>query len=156
MAIRIRPLEPSDVELAAVCELRKAAFFAQSPRTIAEDIAGLRRFAKADGFEVALVAEDGGSILGTCLFVRQELNPVHDLSPWLAGLVVRPERRKQGIGSLLAQGIESHAADVGCRKLHLYTGDAEAFYVRLGWTVADRFVEDAEPMCLMQKIISPA
>lgn len=138
-----------------MCELRKAAFFAASARTIAEDMAGLRRLA-ADDFEVALVAEGGGGILGACLFVRRELNPHHALSPWLAGLVVRPEGRRQGIGSALVRSVESHAAKLGCRKLHLYTGGAELFYARLAWAVADRFVEDGVPMCLMRKAILSA
>jgi hypothetical protein len=46
--------------------------------------------------QVALVAKLDGVPAGTCLLVRSELDPCHPVSPWLAGLYVALEHRRQG------------------------------------------------------------
>ncbi len=101
--------------------------------------------------EIALLAEVRGIPAGTCLLARYEIDSVHDLTPWLAGLFVAPEFRKQSIGRELATAIEDHAQEVGCNRLHLYTNSAEAYYARLGWLVSEHFLWDGRPFVLMYR-----
>ncbi len=82
----VRRLASADVPAAA--GLRHAAFFADGKRSLDEDVAGLFDLLGGDGYEAAFVADGGGRPVGTCLFVREEIGSLHDLSPWLAGLVV--------------------------------------------------------------------
>ena len=69
---------------------------------------------------------------------RAEIEPNHDVSPWLAGLFVVPERRRKGAGAILVRAIEDQARQRGFSRLYLYTTDAIGFYARLGWSVLDR------------------
>jgi predicted N-acetyltransferase YhbS len=143
----IRPAIIADIPV--IARLRWLAFFDGTDRTEDDDAADLLALLGGDGFEVALVAELDGAVVGTCLMVRHELPPAHDLSPWLAGLVVAAEQRKRGIGVDLVAAIEAHAIDRGVDRIHLYTGTAEPFYARLGWRVAERSIDDEEETVLM-------
>ncbi|TPL60313.1 GNAT family N-acetyltransferase [Mesorhizobium sp. B2-4-2] len=147
MAPMIEPMTESDVE--AMARLRVAAFFEGSARTPDEDAAGLRRLLAGDGFETALEARIGEVSVGTCLLVRHELEPSHDLTPWLAGLVVDRNHRNKGIGGALVRAIEAHGASIGAERLYLYTWEARDFYAGLGWVVVEPFEQDGHPMQLM-------
>ncbi|WP_136618596.1 GNAT family N-acetyltransferase [Mesorhizobium norvegicum] len=143
----IEPMDERDV--AAVARLRLATFFEGTARTVEEDAAGLRRLLAGDGFEVAFVARLGDIPVGTCLLVRHELEPAHDLTPWLAGLVVDARYRGAGIGSALVRATEAHAAARGVETLYLYTWEARDFYAALGWNMIEVFGQDDETMALM-------
>ena len=145
----IEPMTERDVE--AVTRLRVAAFFEGSARTADEDAAGLRLLLAGDGFETALVARVDDVSVGTCLLVRHELEPAHNLTPWLAGLVVDDAHRGRGIGRALVAAIEAHAASIGVERLYLYTWEARDFYAGLGWVVGERLKQDGHPMLLMAR-----
>lgn len=149
--MRILPLIPSHID--AVAAMRVDAFFAGSSRTQEVDAAGLAHLIAGDGFEAAFVCEIDEQAVGSCLFVRRELDPAHDLTPWLAGLVVAPAFRRRGIGGQLVKAVEDHARSVGCSALHLYTDEAETFYAGLGWKAAVRFTVDGEPSVLMTRAL---
>jgi predicted N-acetyltransferase YhbS len=140
-----------DVE--AVARLRLATFFAGTARTLDDDVAGLRGLLDGDGFEAAFVARDGGKPVGSCLLVRHEIDEAHDLTPWLAGLVVEPACRGLGIGEGLVRTVEAQAAAAGVDTLHLYTWEARRFYERLGWSAVETFMEEGEPMLLMRRAL---
>ncbi|MDX8503768.1 GNAT family N-acetyltransferase [Mesorhizobium sp. VK22E] len=138
-----------DVE--AIARLRLAAFFEGTGRTLEEDMAGLRGLIASGGFEAAFVARLGGSPIGSCLFVCNEIDPAHDLTPWLAGLIVDQNYRGRGVGAALLKAVEAHAASVGVDKLYLYTWQARCFYQALGWTAIETFEQGGEPMVLMER-----
>ena len=145
----IEAMTERDVE--AVARLRVAAFFEGSARTADEDAAGLRLLLAGDGFETALVARIGDAPVGTCLLVRHELEPAHDLTPWLAGVVVDRNHRNKRIGRALVAAIEAHAASLGVERLYLYTWEARDFYAGLGWVAIEPFEQDGHPMLLMAR-----
>jgi len=150
MTVVIEPMNDQDVE--SVARLRLAAFFEGTDRSLGEDMAGLRELLIADdGSEVSLVARVGGALAGTVLLVRSELDGPHDLTPWLAGLVVARDFRLKGIGTMLVRAVEAHAAAMGVQTLHLYTWEAQGFYAALGWRGIERFQQDGEPMMLMAR-----
>ena len=70
-------------------------------------------FASDQGRRVALVAKADGEPIGTCLLVESEIEPNHDVSPWLAGLFVVPEYRRWGAGAVLVRAIEDQARQRG-------------------------------------------
>ena len=143
----IGPMRERDV--AAVARLRMATFFEGTARTVEEDAAGLRELLAGDGFEAAFVARIGDVAVGTCLLARHELEPAHDLTPWLAGLAVDGGHRNKGIGSALVRATEAHAAARGVETLYLYTWEARDFYASLGWNMIEVFAQDDETMALM-------
>lgn len=151
MSTTIEAMAERDVE--PIARPRLAAFFAGIGRTLAEDAAGLRELLGGDGFEAAFVARDQGLPIGSCLLVRDEIDPAHDLTPWLAGLIVDQDHRGRGIGTALVRAVEAHAASAGVRRLYLYTWQARRFYEALGWVEVQTFTQDGEPMALMSRAL---
>ncbi|QPC90917.1 GNAT family N-acetyltransferase [Mesorhizobium sp. INR15] len=145
----IEPMVESDVT--TVARMRVAAFFEGTGRTLEDDAADLRKLLLGDGFEAAFVARIGGVPVGTCLLVRHELEPAHELTPWLAGLVVDAGHRHKGIGAALVKAVEAHAASAGVEMLYLYTWEAREFYAALGWGAVESVEQDGETMMLMAR-----
>lgn len=131
--------------------LRCAAFFEGSDRTPQQDAGELCALVKNSDFETALVALLGNEPVGSVLLVSHELDASHDLSPWLAGLVVAETHRRLGIGRALVRALEDRARALGVETLYLYTWQARDFYARLGWSAMETFVQDDEPMTLMAR-----
>ena len=130
-------VEPGTREL-AICARWRATAFSVLQASFEEELRSLELFASDQTQGVALVAKVDGEPIGTCLLVGSEIEPNHDVSPWLAGLFVVPERRRKGAGAILVRAIEDQARQRGFPRLYLYTTDAVGFYARLGWSVLDR------------------
>jgi GNAT superfamily N-acetyltransferase len=135
--VRTFSLQPGMKEVATCAQWRVDAFAGVIGASFDDELASLDRFIADQRHQVALVAARDGNAAGTCLLVPSEIEPLHDVSPWLAGLFVAPEHRRHGIGQLLVRAIENEARLRGHPKLHLYTTDAVRFYEPLGWTVQD-------------------
>lgn len=56
----------------------------------------------------------------------------------LRSLVVVPERRTQGVGSLLVTHVERYASSHGVRRLFLLTTTAQAFFASRGYAALER------------------
>ena len=54
------------------------------------------------------------------------------LSPWLAGLLVDPQRRRQGVGNALVRHACSAALAAGHHAVHLFTA-TPGYYTPAGW-----------------------
>lgn len=138
-------------EIALCARWRVEAFAGVIGASIEDEIASLERFVADRPDQVAIVAERDGSTAGTCLLVPSEIDPLHDLSPWLAGLYVSPEHRRHGVGSALVRAVENEARMRGHQALYLYTTDAVGHYERLGWTIRDRVDWLGYPTVLMAR-----
>jgi GNAT superfamily N-acetyltransferase len=132
-------VEPSTPEL-AICARWRASTFSVLEASFEQELRSLELFASDQSHGVALVAKADGEPIGTCLLVESEIEPNHDVSPWLAGLFVVPEHRRKGAGAALVRAIEDQARQREFSRLHLYTTDAVRFYTRLGWVVLDRTI----------------
>jgi GNAT superfamily N-acetyltransferase len=130
-------VKPQTPEL-AICARWRADSFAVLDASFEQELRSLELFASDQSHGVALVAKVGDEPIGTCLLVESEIEPSHDVSPWLAGLFVAPEHRRKGAGAVLVHAIEDQARQRGVSRLHLYTTAAAGFYARLGWAVLDR------------------
>ena len=80
-----------------------------------------------------------------------ELRP--NLSPWLAGVFVRPQHRKKGVGTALVSRIECEAKALGFETLYLYTAHSESLYERLGWKVVERCLHNNREYAVMAKAL---
>ena len=130
-------VEPGTPEL-AICARWRANAFSVLQASFEEELRSLELFACDQTNGVALVAKADGEPIGTCLLVESEIEPNHDVSPWLAGLFVAPERRRRGAGAILVRAIEDQARRRESSRLYLYTSAAVGFYERLGWELLDR------------------
>ena len=76
--------------------------------------------------------------MGLVSLVLYDMDTRKDLSPWLAGLYVRPPSRSLGIASALIQALGEKARDLGYEKLFLYTHSASGLYEKLGWEAINK------------------
>jgi GNAT superfamily N-acetyltransferase len=130
-------VEPGTPEL-AICARWRANAFPVLQASFEQELRSMELFASDQSRGVALVAKVDGEPVGTCLLVESEIEPNHDVSPWLAGLFVVPEHRRKGAGAALVRAIEYQARQREFSRAYLYTTDAVEFYERLGWEVLDR------------------
>jgi GNAT superfamily N-acetyltransferase len=150
MTVEIVRLKPNSPELQICAQWRYDAFLKSYGYSLLESGAQLTKLAtQPDEYETALVALVDCRLAGICLLVLHEFEPLHDVSPWLASLYVAPEYRKRGIEPRLVAAIEDQARSNGVAQLHLYTSDAEAFYLKCGWSRAEQGVADGEPYAFM-------
>ena len=150
MTIEITRLKPNSPELQICAAWRYEAFLKSYGYSLLESAAQLTKLAtQPDEYETALIALVDGRLSGICLLVLREFEPLHDVSPWLASLYVAPEYRKRGVARKLVAAIEDQARSHGVARLHLYTGDAEAFYVKCGWGLTEQGIAGDEPYAFM-------
>lgn len=135
--IRIIVLAPGMNEL-AVCARWRADTFSVLNASAADELASLAAFVADPSDQVGLMAMHDDEPAGTALLVRSEIAPVHDVTPWLAGLYVAPAHRRHGVGAALVRAIEDQARQRGHHRLFLYTTGASDYYQRLGWSIVDR------------------
>ncbi len=150
MTIEITRLKLNSPELEICAQWRYEAFLKSYGYSLYDSAAQLTKLAtQPDEYETALIALVDGHLAGVCLLVLQEFEPLHDVSPWLASLYVAPEFRKRGVARRLVAAIEDQARSHGVARLHLYTGDAEKFYVKCGWSLAEQGIAGSEPYAFM-------
>ena len=102
----------------------------------------------------ALVAVSDGRVIGTVALKERELRQ-YTFTPWLAGLFVVPEFRRQGVGEQLVRAAECEAIALGVEALYLYTPQGQGFYERLGWGVIEHGQSSAGLVAVMSKALKP-
>jgi predicted N-acetyltransferase YhbS len=130
-------VEPGTPEL-AICARWRANAFSVLQASFEQELKTMELFASDQSRGLALVAKADGEAVGTCLLVESEIEPNHDVSPWLAGLFVVPEHRRKGAGAALVRAVEAQARRREFSRLYLYTTAAVGFYEKLDWEVLDR------------------
>ncbi len=129
-------------------------FYLRPMVTLEAQIEILRNHCGYRQIPTILVATSGGEILGSVALVTHSLETRKSLSPWLDGVYVRPDHRKQGIASLLISRMEEEASAMGIRRLYLSTANAQAFYSRLGWQFMEKTANKGIMVTIMQKAVS--
>jgi GNAT superfamily N-acetyltransferase len=148
----ILPLTANSEALRSAARWRHEAFLKADGFSVADSEAQLVKLATdPKGPETALIAFIDEEPAGVCLLVLHEIEPAHDLSPWLASLYVAPQFRGRGVARRLVRAIEDHARRNSVARLHLYTVDAAEFYLKCGWAVVERFVSKDIEFALMTR-----
>jgi predicted N-acetyltransferase YhbS len=92
--------------------------------------ARLREANDPDRIPLSLLAVSDGRPVGTINLIHNDNPKRPDLHPWLAALIVVPEERRRGIGTMLVRALVREAERLGYSDLFLGT-DIPAFYERL-------------------------
>lgn len=100
---------------------------------------------------LTLLMIDGERPLGMASLWPSDDHHRMDLSPWLAGVFVHPDQRRQGIAQRLEQAIVSVAQRQGHPILHLITDRSEELYTRWGWHAIERRQQYGEEVVVMEK-----
>jgi GNAT superfamily N-acetyltransferase len=91
------------------------------------------------GLPVTFAAVDaGGEIVGGVGLVPSEHAELADRGPWVVGMIVRDDRRGQGIGAAVMARLAAWASETGIDRLWVVAqGRAIAFYRRCGFRVVE-------------------
>jgi GNAT superfamily N-acetyltransferase len=88
---------------------------------------------------LGIVAFADGQLAGTCALTLSS-GGLTERSPWLGGLLVKPNLRRQGVGLALVKRAKTEAKRLGFARLHALTAEARELFVRADW----RLVENVE------------
>jgi GNAT superfamily N-acetyltransferase len=98
------------------------------------------REAGQDELPVTFVAHDAaGAVIGAVGLDTYDLDERHNTSPWVTGMIVRRDRRLEGVGRALMQTLEEWAAEHGIDEAWVGTDLALDFYDHCGWTLQETF-----------------
>lgn len=96
-----------------------------------------------DTLPVTFVAHgQADEVAGAVGLDTYDLDERRDVSPWVTGMIVRPDRRGQGVGRTLLQHLEQWALLQGIAEAWVGTDTAAGFYQRCGWTAQETFVNN--------------
>lgn len=115
------------------------------------------RLAEASGrseIPMVFIAVEGPALVGSAALVKHDMKERPELSPWLAGVYVKPERRRNGIASELVSRIEKEAIALHVETLYLFTEHQEQFYSRRGWNMIEHVEHFGTPASVMRKQLS--
>lgn len=99
----------------------------------------LRACMQRDGLPVCLVAlGDGCEVLGTAALREDSVGSEMAPGPWLAGLLVAPDARGQGIATALVERLEQEACRMGIDAIYVSTDSASGIMQRRGWQAIGR------------------
>jgi GNAT superfamily N-acetyltransferase len=92
-----------------------------------------------DHLPVTWVAIDArGDALGAVGLAEFDIDERRDRSPWLVGMIVRADRRGEGVGRLLITQLEVWAGARGSSQVWVATGGpAIGFYQACGWELVE-------------------
>lgn len=83
------------------------------------------------------IDERGGAV-GAVGLGEFDLDERRDRSPWVLGMIVRPDRRGTGVGRLLLAQLEGWAGRHGYHQVWVANeGDAIGFYRACGWAMSE-------------------
>ncbi|MEJ2743799.1 MAG: GNAT family N-acetyltransferase [Gammaproteobacteria bacterium] len=121
-----------------LAELHLAEWGHLKPDQALQDrVAALNGCTGKSSIPLGVVATNGNELLGSALLVAHDMSTRQDLSPWLAGVFVKPACRKMGVATELIQRIESEASALRIHRLYLYTDKESDFYAKRGWSIHD-------------------
>jgi GNAT superfamily N-acetyltransferase len=138
-------------ELARLSWKEWQEIYQQRKQTLEHSVKNYRERMNTDRLPLTLVAvraRHGQSLTGLAVnrlelvgmvslkFHDMDTRP--DLDPWLGGLLVLPEWRNRGVGTMLMLRATEEARRLNVPRLYLWTHSAERLYRKLGWQVVER------------------
>lgn len=118
--------------------------------------AGLRVSCQRDGLPLALVALDGGAVLGTVALRWDSIASRPELGPWVAALYVVANFRGRGVGAQLVRAAELEARRLSLGAIYTGTSTAGSVFQRLGWTEIERLTYCGQPVVIYRRELAPA
>ncbi len=91
-----------------------------------------------DTLPITLLLVNDGALVGAGSIKLTEPGTKEGLSPWLAGILVKPQYRGLGFGRDIVLALEAKARQLGVEALYLSADTAVDFYLALGWQVLER------------------
>jgi GNAT superfamily N-acetyltransferase len=112
--------------------------YEQREQTLEHSRKNYRDRMNTDRLPLTLVALHREKLVGMVSLKFHDMDTRPDLDPWLGGLLVLPEWRNRGVGTLLVHRATDEARRLYVHRLYLWTHSAEKLYDKLGWQVLER------------------
>lgn len=93
---------------------------------------------------------ENNEIYGTASVLQHDMKTNTELSPWLANIFIRKEKRGLGWGKKFVQRVMDEIKQLGVREIYLFTEDQQVFYEKLGWIVLKREVYEGKYVVVMR------
>lgn len=93
-------------------------------------------------------------LVGSAMLVENDLTSRTDLTPWLAGVYVKPQYRGRGIAKALVSRVAELAASQSFTTIYLYTPTSSLIYEKWGWNIVDRSVQNGMLVCVMARSLT--
>lgn len=97
-------------------------------------LADLTERSQATGLPIGLIALWGDQVVGAAALSAHSFGAMAGEGPWLIGLSVNPDFRRQGIGDQLIGRAEAVARSAAATWLYCTTDLAAGLILRRGWT----------------------
>jgi N-acetylglutamate synthase-like GNAT family acetyltransferase len=94
-------------------------------------------------------------LFGSVSLLADDLPECPQLSPWLASLFVRADRRRLGLGGRLLEAAVAEARRLGVARLYLFTPHHEEYYAARGWSLVERASASGQPVAVMCRATDP-
>jgi GNAT superfamily N-acetyltransferase len=102
----------------------------------ADSVEVTRQEAGHVGLPATFVALEAAELVGGVGLARQDLASWSKVSPWIVGMVVRPNRRRRGVGRMLLTRLEQWAVSLGVDRVWVAAAwSAVDFYRACGWRI---------------------
>jgi GNAT superfamily N-acetyltransferase len=137
-------------ELARLSWTEWRQVYQQRNQTLAHSVKNYRERMNTDRLPLTLVALHAGELVGMVSLKFHDMDTRPDLDPWLGGLLVLPESRNRGVGTMLMHRATEEAHRLHIPQLYLWTHSAEALYRKLGWQVVERTHYFGNPAVVMK------
>lgn len=97
-----------------------------------------------------LIAVEEDQVFGSAALIASDMDTRPELSPWLANVYVKSDKRGSGIGAKLVKSIMDIAREHHLPCIYLFTPDQEKFYAKLGWKTISKETYRNSPVTIMQ------
>jgi GNAT superfamily N-acetyltransferase len=99
-----------------------------------------RQEAGRSSVPVTFVAlDEHDEVVGAVGLGEHDVEERRDVTPWVMGMIVRPDQRGQGIGRVLMSELEAWAAGHAVERAWVGTERAHGFYQRCGWQLVETY-----------------
>lgn len=104
------------------------------------------------GVPVTFVAtDDTGAVVGTVGLGEFDIPERRDRSPWILGMLVRPDHRNAGLGATLLAHLHAHATAAGYPAIWVATEQATRFYENHGYQEVEHISTRDEPLTILRR-----
>ena len=104
-------------------------------------------------FPLAILGFENDELVATSSILAHDLDSYNHLTPWLASVYVREDKRGNGLGKEIVLAIEKIAKEIGVKKIYLYATDAQDFYKKFGWISKENSTKNKTPITIMEKML---
>ena len=103
------------------------------------------------GLPTVIVGLLNNELCGSAMLVAQDLEACPRLTPWLAGVYIKPQYRNKGLAVELIARIIEEARALHFPHLYLYTPGNTRLYEHLGWAVHEHHVHHGTQVVVMSR-----